>query len=887
MNVKQSMYVTPFPVESFVDVSATPDDAELQKFFDDYKSRIPNFNPLGQPAPGAPGFRQPARIKIGYFEANLRDAEDEKRAELEAKIMTTAEIEERRVKLDEGLTALKASMSELLANNSLNKEQAAERIAESEASIKVLKAALDSKKPINWLDYEALALYESEKASKYLNENEEEPPADGLLPAPEAPVKPPSKPKPEKSSEEKPKASEKPDDKTSKPDKTSKANAVDKPKPAPEKKDKPAEPAKQPKEKSSQLSNSSTLKYVALLDEEQKKVAEKKKTEKQKTEPKQKPAAKPKQSKPETPAKQQPAAKADTKPEEPGAGDDPFPQEKDRPKYRPLDEELKDALKDEIITRHARQLMADRIKAAEKEMKVVRKKYFKQANVGLDDEKAAEAEDKKQQVAKKKPKLGLTPKERLAMMQKYATANKLKYVELEPLSFNELRELADDAKTGAAGEANADEFLIGLATEPTRGTPVIRVLFDQQQSLLLYSTYNAEDVTAGKRYAYWPIERIESHVPQLDEAGMKGQVIEAWRLQQAQPLAKEQAEKVATLVKSGKLFDPLLDLTAKQLKTVLVAHGMDKATQGADMLEWLKAEIDKQQAADFEEKSTEKPPVKAERPESKTDAEPARKEATEKPKASAAKAGKSTKPDEPAEEKTDKEKTDKEKPAAKKAEQDQAKPASPEEKKELEELSRVYNNVLYSISLDEPKFELRHPGSAKVLFEWLELQAAKPKAAADFKEELATVKKALSVTGKPDGKQLAFQYTTSFSWLSQGNLQMGGRQVTLSTPENIEKPDENFMKYVFDNLKNGETGVVSNGDRSDYYLVTVENRTPVNEAAAKLFHDRFMRDGEGYLSYISPYMAILLNDQFEQNSKWVIELEKHYLADEPEPAAAP
>jgi len=90
--------------------------------------------------------------------------------------------------------------------------------------------------------------------------------------------------------------------------------------------------------------------------------------------------------------------------------------------------------------------------------------------------------------------------------------------------------------------------------------------------------------------------------------------------------------------------------------------------------------------------------------------------------------------------------------------------------------------------------------------------------------------------GLPEGTPV--RETNSFTWLYQPpNLNPNSfsppprpviSEVTFLEPiddeTGIELADDTFMKTVFNELKIGETGVVANGDLSEYYVVRIKNR---------------------------------------------------------------
>ncbi|WP_437187304.1 hypothetical protein SH668x_000694 [Planctomicrobium sp. SH668] len=70
MNVTQGNELASVPVSDFIDPTVEPSEADLAKLFNEYKSNFAGFTFEGRPEPGRPGFAQPRRIQIGYFEAD-------------------------------------------------------------------------------------------------------------------------------------------------------------------------------------------------------------------------------------------------------------------------------------------------------------------------------------------------------------------------------------------------------------------------------------------------------------------------------------------------------------------------------------------------------------------------------------------------------------------------------------------------------------------------------------------------------------------------------------------------------------------------------------------------------------------------------------------------
>lgn len=138
-----------------------------------------------------------------------------------------------------------------------------------------------------------------------------------------------------------------------------------------------------------------------------------------------------------------------------------------------------------------------------------------------------------------------------AELKKYADANGLMYAETPLVTANEL--------------FDREEFPIGSATAPTENqfaqrTPtVVQQLFGGGQSTALFEPARAELMAfefgqSVNQFVYWAIGEIPPHEPKLDEAGIREQVVKAWKTEKARPLAEARAKELATQV-TGELTD--------------------------------------------------------------------------------------------------------------------------------------------------------------------------------------------------------------------------------------------------------------------------------------------------------------------------------------------
>ena len=74
LNDTRNIQAVEIPVAAFLDEDAEPTDEELQSLFEQYRRNMPNRGPDGRPVPGQPGFVQPTRMKVASLEISLEDA---------------------------------------------------------------------------------------------------------------------------------------------------------------------------------------------------------------------------------------------------------------------------------------------------------------------------------------------------------------------------------------------------------------------------------------------------------------------------------------------------------------------------------------------------------------------------------------------------------------------------------------------------------------------------------------------------------------------------------------------------------------------------------------------------------------------------------------------
>lgn len=519
LNVRQKLDVIALPVERFADQAAEPSESELRAFFEQYKNYFANQLDLG-----APGFRQPRKLRLAYFEADYDTFQEQ---------------------------VLPVSDEEVQEFYSNNKEL---------YRTQPFPEGGDASNPLDpqFAPEKGPALQGPDtqpggKTDQPAEQGETEPPADStketLPPAESEPSdkKPLEQNKPDTQSDDKNSDGEpaKPAESAGQNDEPSadELTSDDEPRAfndAPF--DEPASAALPdsrgrfevrsgmrtvgpPNGTAGQFWLTSLQQESPATDDEP---GEKPQTLKEEAQPAD-------DDPPAEPATRTDAdaSPAETKADEADAESPPTtrqtpaiekPPSTDMPEYRPLDEDLKADIREQLHRERALELMDKVIGDAVSFMYDLGREYNR-AQAVLGDEQAQPS---------------LTPQQISDQMVDYAGEHSLRYVSTELLSLQELSE--------------SEEHPIVSATEPVddpsqrqNARQVIEVLA-QSQSEVLYVPFRAEDQFVGNQYAYWIIENVDAHIPSFDELGIREQVHAAWRIQTARPEANQRAEELAELL---------------------------------------------------------------------------------------------------------------------------------------------------------------------------------------------------------------------------------------------------------------------------------------------------------------------------------------------------
>ena len=191
----------------------------------------------------------------------------------------------------------------------------------------------------------------------------------------------------------------------------------------------------------------------------------------------------------------------------------------------------------------------------------------------------------------------------------------------------------------------------------------------------------------------------------------------------------------------------------------------------------------------------------------------------------------------------------------------------------------------HSPTLDEPGVR------EQVLAAW-KREKARPLAEARAKEladmvrtgsqSMAEILADVPITDKPDAEKLAVRGTEEFSWIRLSTAPQAN-MFNLPRPEisaisAIPQVTNDFMKAIFEDLENGEVGVIPNGDQSIYYTVMVKQRTPSTENEEEQLRQAFLKE-DLFTTFFSPYVTLVQQQQQSANYEWSRRIEAEFGVD--------
>ncbi len=560
LNTRQSAQFVGLPVADFIDKSAQPTAAELAQTLEAYKGNFPNTTSEGKLEEGRPSLFLNRRVRLAYVEPVYEEIE---------KLVGEITEEEIKARYEEQYNKV---MPELGPHGELN-------LPDLPFLPNVPKAPAGTPDP---------AAPSTEK------------PAAPAAPVGEKPAEPAAPEKSEKPVEEaKPAEGEKPADPATPAEPKPEAATPEVKPEAPATPEKPAEPAAKP-EGTSLRPRTSHLQPVVLIQDQP--AAE---------------AAKPAEAAPaaEAPAAEQPAAEApaaegekpaapaaegdkpavpaaEEKPADPAAPDGDKP-ESDKPaeapltvppvdgnegdvpppvsKVRPLTDELKQQIRDDLLREKTRPIMEEKMNAARDFMNDLHLQVadYLDHQRALKDPKAEKTELSKD---------ALSPEDATKKLQEYAKKNGLLYAETPLLTLEELLKSEDHPIGGA------------MTGKQSRVVDTV----NKSQTDDLYSATTAFNFDLQGSFAFWKLEDVPAHQPKdLEEPGVKEMTTLVWRTLKARPLAEKRAQELADMI--SKSDKPIAETLSEQTVTGAQDKSLFVTVKSPGEFSWLQRSLAPQQ----------------------------------------------------------------------------------------------------------------------------------------------------------------------------------------------------------------------------------------------------------------------------------------------------
>lgn len=242
----------------------------------------------------------------------------------------------------------------------------------------------------------------------------------------------------------------------------------------------------------------------------------------------------------------------------PDAPADPSAPPKIEYEYRKLDDELKQEIREELKRQRVADIVKDKMAKAKTTMETLTSDRASHRFALMEAEPAKyNFDSRKQQEAFKELRESMQDYdgELDGKLEAFAAENGFSYVETPLLSDLELY--------------SSEEYLIGKATEPVDNpmmaaqTPSVASLLyqsfstdEQNNDAQIYFVRQAERASASQdgsmsHYAYWATDFSLSHVPELDEPGVKDAVVLALKRRAAREIIEKRGKELAQAIRDA------------------------------------------------------------------------------------------------------------------------------------------------------------------------------------------------------------------------------------------------------------------------------------------------------------------------------------------------
>jgi hypothetical protein len=214
--------------------------------------------------------------------------------------------------------------------------------------------------------------------------------------------------------------------------------------------------------------------------------------------------------------------------------------------YQPLDDDLRSEIRDQLLDQKVRTSLDEKMLAVMKDLKALQAKRASVRRAFVTENRDISDEDLYE-------KMRDQAKVMIDGMKELATQHGCSFVETPLVTFQELAE-GETYPIGAATEPQQNPFMQAGATVAQRvfGMFPKTVADDTNLFVRTQSVKNAFDLDGGEvHFAWWIVEFADTHVPKLEDPGIKDQVVQAWKRIKARELVKKRAEELVKLVSEG------------------------------------------------------------------------------------------------------------------------------------------------------------------------------------------------------------------------------------------------------------------------------------------------------------------------------------------------
>ena len=209
--------------------------------------------------------------------------------------------------------------------------------------------------------------------------------------------------------------------------------------------------------------------------------------------------------------------------------------------YLPLDDELRTEIRDQLFEQKVRAAVDEKMDAVMKDLAALEKQRSAARRAIVDRNQNISSEELASQMKD-------TAKSLLEGMKAAGTKHGLAFVETGLLSASDL--------------SSDDKVPVGSALDSNTGTTVVDQVFsafpqrDPYEDVELYVRHRAVRNMgsldgAESHFAWWITEFSPTHVPALDDPGIREEVILTLKRQKAGELAKKRADELAAVIRDG------------------------------------------------------------------------------------------------------------------------------------------------------------------------------------------------------------------------------------------------------------------------------------------------------------------------------------------------